>query len=600
MKSLLIYNDNIASNLVIDFQNKLGLTYKFQIGKQELLRSNFTIDEKIDRALKDEIENIRYDCVFIPFSLSDENYLEFLGLRFACHIRLTQEFNNIQTPIIFFGYETESDVNKLSELGSFLFSKGVYTTKKVSIKNFKEQIEFVSETHNKIDNNIFLKDFTKRVSISTSGNYSTHHSITNEWSIYRWASSLKIENANIKNIEKKIGYNLYLKYLKAQFPIKKPDDLENKIISEKGKLLYIDDEVEKGWGTIFQEICKKPKFKYIGANFKNLSSNQIINIAINEVLEFEPDVVILDFRLHDDDFETIATDEITGFKILEKIKEINLGIQVIVLSATNKIRNLLQLQDTGADNFILKESPELSVDENYSRKTLSDIFTVIENGLKKKYLKRIFFKLTPLIKDFESFSKLSPKTYFKRNYILPQSKVYEIEPLLKSSSALLKLNNPELKFAFLQLILIIEDLVKTFYLENNQGNHYVEKSIVEKIFVLNKENSNLYLRLEPKQRWNKFMDRKDMVYEISSDDKDFKYLNNKSDRILFNYRLHCVLFFKYEVSLNEIVKFSQLYRKRSKLSHPNNIVQVKPEDLILAIELISIFSDNSIFKKKNI
>ena len=86
MNSLLIYNENIATQLVFDFSSTLGATYNFQIGKQELLNTNFTIDKKIDNILKggnDGIQASTYDCIFIPYSLSVENYTEFLGLRFA-------------------------------------------------------------------------------------------------------------------------------------------------------------------------------------------------------------------------------------------------------------------------------------------------------------------------------------------------------------------------------------------------------------------------------------------------------------------------------------------------------------------------------------
>lgn len=120
MKSLLIYNNNVATTLATEFD---GDNYLFQIGKAELLNPNFSIDSKIHSILSNEIEAEKYDTIFIPFSLSEDNYIEFIGLRFAYHIRLTKEFKNIQTPIIFYGSENATEVNKLSDLGSILFSK---------------------------------------------------------------------------------------------------------------------------------------------------------------------------------------------------------------------------------------------------------------------------------------------------------------------------------------------------------------------------------------------------------------------------------------------------------------------------------------------
>lgn len=50
------------------------------------------------------------------------------------------------------------------------------------------------------------------------------------------------------------------------------------------------------------------------------------------------------------------------------IKKINPGIQVIIFSATNKVWNLQALQEAGADGFIIKESPENSIDPNFTKK----------------------------------------------------------------------------------------------------------------------------------------------------------------------------------------------------------------------------------------
>ena len=147
MKSLLRFNKNIAPQLAIDFKAKLGETYNFQVGKQELLNPSFTMDSKMDYILKNEIKNCRYNVIFIPYSLSDENYIEFSGLRLAYHIRLTPQFDNEQTPIVFFGYETLLEVSKLSKLAPILFSKGSFPTDKVSIETFDKQIMYIKEQY---------------------------------------------------------------------------------------------------------------------------------------------------------------------------------------------------------------------------------------------------------------------------------------------------------------------------------------------------------------------------------------------------------------------------------------------------------------------
>ena len=90
----------------------------------------------------------------------------------------------------------------MSEIGAILFSRGVYTTDKISVHNFEMQVKYVKDMRSEISDELFLKQFTNRVNISPSGNYATHHSITNEWSIYRWATALKIDDEYIQKIEK--------------------------------------------------------------------------------------------------------------------------------------------------------------------------------------------------------------------------------------------------------------------------------------------------------------------------------------------------------------------------------------------------------------
>src|SRR5690554_3276080 len=145
MNSLLVYNINVPLSLKYSFEEQLGDAVSFEISASDMLSPSFTVDRKISEfLLGEELEQRQYDAIFIPYSLSDENYIEFLGLRMAHHIRLTKEFNNIQTPIIFFGQDDAFEINKLSNFGQILFTRNVYQTKKISISNFTTQIEYIN------------------------------------------------------------------------------------------------------------------------------------------------------------------------------------------------------------------------------------------------------------------------------------------------------------------------------------------------------------------------------------------------------------------------------------------------------------------------
>lgn len=465
MRNLLIYNDNISSTLVNDFKERLGVVYKFEIGAQELLNPNFTIDGKIDSILKEAIESEKFDCIFLPYSLAIENYIEYIGLRIACHIRLTSEFGNKQTPIVFFGFESESEINKISDLGAILFSKGIFTTQKMSVNSFQNQIKYIRENYTREDESKFQKQFLRHLIIVPSGNYATHHSIANEWSIYRWAKVLNVDGDNIQRIEKTIGSHLYFKYLKAKYPIYEVVAAQNQIKLESGSILYIDDEIEKGWDTIFRKICTNKKYNSIGADFKNLTKNEIIQKSVQKIGTLNPDVVILDFRLHDDDFEITNPEEVTGYKILHEIKRINEGIQVIILSASNKIWNLLELQKAKADGFILKESPELSVDGNYSKKAIDNIYKSINEGfIRAGFLKKIWSDSNIIITQLNFLGEDSFKQELKNQLSLFWNLVSKAQ------------TKTDFAYAYVSLYMIIEIMNKQFFEEISEECYWDEEN----------------------------------------------------------------------------------------------------------------------------
>ena len=113
---------------------------------------------------ENEIEQKKYDIIFIPYSLSEENYTEFLGLRLAYHIRLTPEFNNIQTPIVFYGLDSTWEINRLSTLGQILFTANIFSTDKISSNNFKKQIDYINTLPSvrQQSDDLFLKDFAAK------------------------------------------------------------------------------------------------------------------------------------------------------------------------------------------------------------------------------------------------------------------------------------------------------------------------------------------------------------------------------------------------------------------------------------------------------
>ena len=476
MNSLLLYNNNISPDFVQDFKDSIGETKLFSINNQTLAKEDYSFDLVASEFLK-TLGDKKYEVIFIPINLSIDNYLEFSGLRIGYHIRLTNEFNNQETPIVFIARESAFEINKLSFFGAILSCPQIYMTDKLEIDVFKKQIEFIQSTSKA---NV-LKGFLDRIHIKPSGNYTTHHSIANEWSIMRWFKTiLKSEIIDytpdeIESIESKINSNLYYKYLTCKFPINNVNGLtvEDLKLKFNGKILYIDDEKDKGWNELFcalfydDLINKVEDYESFGSEFKELEKDEIINLSVNKAKDF--DLVILDFRLTEDDFYESDPKKINGYKILEGIKAHNKGIQVVIFSATNKVWNLQALQDAGADGFIIKESPENSTDAKFTFESITNLIKTIDKCFSLKIKKELVELHKSILKNIlvDDIDE-NPRYNFFLKGLLKQASVIE------KSIVLIDFNHPiSLDITFLSCYNFLEQFRDYYLIEGRDFRYYL-------------------------------------------------------------------------------------------------------------------------------
>lgn len=476
MNSLLIFNNNISPDFVQEFQDSVGETKYFSITNQTLAKEDYTFDSVASEFLT-TLSDKKYDVIFIPVNLSTDNYLEFSGLRIGYHIRLTNEFNNQDTPIVFIARESAFEINKLSFLGEILSCPQIYMTDKLEIDVFRKQIVFIQS----VSKANVLEGFLERIHIKPSGNYTTHHSIANEWSIMRWFKTiLKSEIIDyipdeIESIESKINSNLYYKYLTCKFPIISEQGLtvEDLKLKFNGKVLYIDDEKDKGWNELFCVLLydglinKVENFESLGSEFKELEKDKIINLSVNKAKDF--DLVILDFRLTDDDFYESNPKKITGYKILEGIKAHNKGIQVVIFSATNKVWNLQALQDAGADGFIIKESPENSTDAKLTFDSITNLIKTIDKCFSLKIKKELVELNKSILKNLlvDEIDE-NPRYNFFLKGLLKQAAVIE------KSIVLIDFNHPiSLDMSFLSCYNFLEQFRDYYLIEGKDFRYYL-------------------------------------------------------------------------------------------------------------------------------
>lgn len=401
MKKLLIHSNNTSFNNTELFP--LAEQFVFDVDFDKDL--DFYINENLtDGGLKQKLE--KCDIVFIKVSLS-KNYLEYLGLRLAYHIRLTKSLGTkAYMPIVLIAEESFQYLGLTHPEPSIFFTKGVYLIKE-SLDDYKKTLKWINDGRIKpLDD---FSSFVNSIIINPPANYLSHHSIANEWSILRWVKVLGIatEKEALKDVRINIESLLYYKFLQAKYPIEaEPDKVAFKI-NGKGRILYIDDEWNKGWNEVlsnyFATSSTEIEFETLKYDFKDKSHQDILEECNMKIQSFKPDVVLLDLRLSDSDFTNSHNSSIlTGYKVLKAIKLINPGIQVIIFTASNKVWNLLELQANGADGFLLKESPELTTNSSYTYESLSSLSKQMTICLSNAYLKEIWKILEEIRKQFSA------------------------------------------------------------------------------------------------------------------------------------------------------------------------------------------------------
>lgn len=341
--------------------------------------SDFNIDAFISKKVINQISVNDYDVIIIPVSLT-ANFLELVGLRVAYHIRLTSSSNQFK-PIIFLCDFGLNELLKLDNLCQFLFSDFCYLSK----TNVDSVLNLLKSGRIKKLKEDDFKFFVNKINFTAPDSYLSNHSVANEWGISRWADILNVNDSKIGEVKENIESLLYFKYLFNKYPPSVANPVSYSCTG-RGKVVYIDDEWHKGWKSVlhsFFSFSPAIRFLVLEEVFKDKTSADIVTMVTDYIVREDPDLIILDLRLNDNDFNHDKLSLFTGYSILQGIKALNPGFQVIVFSATSKIWNLLELQKIGANGFILKEAPDLNVETNYAKRSISKFKDDVEEGLRK-------------------------------------------------------------------------------------------------------------------------------------------------------------------------------------------------------------------------
>ena len=523
-------------------------------------------DRAIDNVLVSDICSAKDSLILlIPTILDSFNAYSYDGVEYA--LKFYFHFVSIKKgdfQVILLGTEDESAFWRHCEYSSFLKCPHVSYLKNniYPIKDCLARIESVA-----LDMDwAYCIERIKQIDIKKPASYKTHHSITNEWSIYRWSKCLGITNVEI---QKEIEDFLYFNYLKAIYSETGTEHSELLYLFEKGKILLIDDEVGKGWHSFFKSFCGRgPSFSSIGDSFKNLTPEEIINNAEQKVKEYNPDVVVLDLRLHDDDFEIKDPMQLTGSKLFERIKAYNKGIQIVVFSASNKVWNYLPL---ASDGVILKESPDLSVNENYTQECIKNLRDTLMNCLKKSYLRKIYPKIEKLKKLVKQSDYFGDET----DVMLGNIDV-AFDLLAKSEEA-----NEYKAYSFLQLFLVIEKYV---------GLESVFDKTDTSVYLYNGSNRYLILK-DGEQKENS----KDTYYQsvVTFEPPYFIFKRGSYNARFIEtfFKVSVLLIFKFGKSSSNELNWPILNKKRNDIAHSG--AEIKDKDIECLLDFMFFIFDES-------
>lgn len=430
--------------LLIDHKNIVDIaadaTIYFDSGRED-------VDRYISDYILPQIESKSYDVIVLKDSLSD-NYLSFMGLRLAHHIRL----HDIYKPIMIVSEIDALQINRLTELGRILFTPAVY-----HVVNQKEEIEKRVSSIRELDISDRFGEFLNRI-IIPKPEQSSHHDIANSWAIERWARALCCESEVIKRNRDKISYMLYFKYLNYRYKMRHPDETHYAPkLQKRGRVLYIDDEVGSGWGDLMRELFSESGVDFVPIEYPFRDSNafRMLQDLKREIIEVDPDVVILDLRLVESDHhhdKEIAS--LSGIKILNEIREINPAIQTIMMSASRQNSILEELYRYGIVGYVKKDHPLQSHEP--ASNAIAKLTHLVDEGLKKKWLKEVW-EITQNISNIladNPFERYSDKS--KRHCDILKKEIAYIFEVLNSDM------QNSLLYAVISMALCVETIIKIF------------------------------------------------------------------------------------------------------------------------------------------
>jgi len=307
----------------------------------------------------------------------------------AHHIRLDNNTKLQDVPIIITHNEniaiSKSKYHNINDLGLLKNKAIVFELYQnlFNVDNLTEKMR-VHEITDRFINEFKYDSYLKNTVIQASKTTSRHQ-IANEWGAFKLAYEAGFD------ISYNLPQTLHFKYLKAKYSDTKGINKGTPIFKEKLKVLFIDDNYDKGWKEALEKLLPADidAFGDVLKAMTHISSDDYQKYNIY-------DVVFLDLYMPNN--ENVFEIE-TSKKLLNALKNFNPSISIIIFTASNKAWNLRKLTELGADGYFVKESPENASISNFSYENFNSFKETIEKTVEKSHLLRKYWEAIVLIKN---------------------------------------------------------------------------------------------------------------------------------------------------------------------------------------------------------
>lgn len=550
-----------------------------QLGIQHITIPNLANDNDIHNWIISELGGIDINKLIIEIGSNSV-----LSLKIALHIRLSPEELTVKSllPILFVSNKTLNRIIIETTIWSHLFAtKGMYFHLFDDIAKLNAEIQVIEGITPDEYKTGFL-DIIKILPDEKTG----RHSLANIWGAYAMDKAANT-NALTGNVDfQKSRTKLYFKYVSAfNFNVSKlkppffkvkgkiPLGSPNTINSAGKKILLIDDEAGKGWELVLRKIFKSAQLFVINEKVQDYESLTTGSKQLIENNSF--DLFLVDLRLNGIAEEsTMETMNFSGMKVLQKIKSLNNGNQVIIFTASNKVWNQKALLEAGADGYYMKESPEYGFSDNFSLQNYNIFKNEVEQAFLLSYLRDVF-KIHERCRSFILNDKPNrSNNNYHRLYDRTLAQLEIAFELLKQS------NNPKyLNFSYLSYYQILEDYAKqsdNFEYDDQVGCSVNGKQIINKI----------------DEEWElKFVDK-----DISAE--DFSYFeigteNKKYENPTTLAKISFILAYKFGKDNPFLKEWGRLNNLRNTVvAHGGKNTEVNITDLMCLLDIVELFFTN--------